>query len=222
MTFRLPHIVFLALSVALAGCGGASDRGGAQGVIQDVDVPVVINPVVEPDRGETSNPSVPNPISPDDIGIISVDVTGTTYYTPSVGDVSASISDAAGVIYSDSGLLILRKEFIKDDWNRPGGVRDLLYQALGEDFPQAANWSFRQLNNYDYITRALYWRYGVYVPSWSPYGLIVVGDEYSLLDQIYEDLYGDGLEPDTDTYNMISDIVTSSSSITTSATSGSY
>lgn len=231
MPFRLPHIILLALSATLSGCGGASGDRDAGNPLQEVDVPVVIEPSDQgdetgggdvPDGGEAIGADEPNPITPDDVGLISVDVTGSTYYFPPIDFDPASISDAGGIIYSDSGLLILRREFITDDWNRPGGVRDLLYQALGEDFPQAANWTFRQLNNNDYITRVLFWRYGLYVPSWSPYGLIVVGDEYALLDQIYEDIYGDGLEPDTSTYDMISDIVTSSSSVSATATSGSY
>jgi hypothetical protein len=46
-----------------------------------------------------------------------------------------------------------------------------------------------------------------------------VGDEYAFLDQLYEDGFGDGLEPDTDPYDMISDIVTSSSSVSSTSSS---
>jgi hypothetical protein len=223
MNFMIVRATLMASLFVLAGCGGSSDQtvGGVR--TQDVEVPVVITPddVRTPTQAgdTTSEPSFDQrPLTPADIEGISVGATGGTYYTP-VDIVPASISDAGGLIYADSGIVILRKEFITDDWNDTGGVRDLLYQALGQDFPQAANWTFRQLDHGDYITQILYWQYGLYIPSWSPYGLIVVGDEYAFLDELYRDVFGDGLEPDTDTYGMISDIVTSSSSVSSTSSS---
>jgi hypothetical protein len=223
MKITMFRAAFTASLFILAGCGGSTDQGAGAARTQEAEVPVVIAPVDDATPGQTGDTpseasSGQQPLTPADVEGISVAATGGTYYTPVDID-PASISDAGGVIYADSGILILRREFITDEWNQPGGVRDLLYQALGQDFPQAANWTFRQLDSSDYITQILYWRYGLYIPSWSPYGLIVVGDEYAFLDQLYEDVFGDGLEPDTDTYDMISDIVTSSSSVSSTSSS---
>jgi hypothetical protein len=198
------------LFFALLGCGGAPGNAVTDLLDQETDVEAVTIPEL---------PQKQQPLTPDSFELVADELTSGEYFPPT-DVVPASLSNASAIIYENSGLIVLPKVFITDDLNEPGAIRNLLQEAFGRDFPQAAKWTFLALNNNDYISRTLWWQFGFYIPSWSPYGLIVVGDEDSFLDELYRDLYSDAFTSVSDTHDVISDIVTSSSSV--SATSGSY
>ena len=207
---------------ALISCGGAQTKP----VIDDVDVPTVIRiddthtPISpeEPNVGQ-SQPDPVDRVPPElpTLGLVADEDTSGYYYPVDVEPVADT--GISAIVFSESGLIVLPKTLINGSLNDPGAIQDLLLRGLGESFPQAANWTFRALNNSDEISWVLWWRYGFYVPSYSPYGVIVVGDEDAFLGQLYEAIFGDPLEPDTGTYDMISDIVTASSSVTTTSSS---
>ena len=66
------------------------------------------------------------------------------------------------------------------------------------------------------------WQISSDLLDWSPYSLIVAGDESAFIDQLFYELFGDPFEPNTRTYDMIPNVITTSvSAITVTTTSGS-
>lgn len=234
MSISFPHwrpvrSMMVGLAVFLAGCGG----GSRQPVVEDV---VVIAPVVEgetdPDDaggsvdgdGDISEAGTDAPVGgapdiPDFVAdIVTVDVTGGTYI-PTVFPIMASGSDVADqIIFENSGIVLIRRSVLSDALNEPGAIRQLLLEATGQDFPQAAGWTFRVLNNSDVISQLLFIRFRFYLPWFSPYANIVVGDEEDFIDTFIA-RYFPGLTPDSDTAGLTSDILTAGSSFATVSSS---
>lgn len=230
LQFSKHCLVPLCATLMLVGCGGASNRATVvdpPNVILDQD-PVNLDqdPVNADDpqaetggdggSAQAATPGSEVPISP---GVISVDETGGTYVPSDFTTSSVSLGDIDQIIFDDSGIILLPRSALSDALNEPGAIRQLLLDGSGIDFPQAASWTFDVLNNSDTISQLLYIRFGFYLPPWSPYVNIVVGDETSFIEQFVERYFGD-FEPTSDTGDVISDIITTSSSFSTISSSG--
>lgn len=237
-------LVPLCATLALVGCGGSSNRATVveqpevtldqpEVILDQGPVPVVADETqdVTGGEGQSATPGSEIPIPQD---IVSVDVTGGTYvpsdfisvdvsdstYVPiDLTPSSVSIGDIDQIIFDDSGIILLPRSALSDALNEPGAIRQLLLDGSGIDFPQAASWTFDVLNNSDTISQLLYIRFGFYLPPGSSYVNIVVGDETSFIEQFVERYFGD-FEPTSDTGDVISDIITTSSSFSTISSSG--
>lgn len=219
--------------LALAGCMGSSSGEAIDVGSENKQTPVVIEEKLpvrdEPSRAvdvpmgsaDALDPKATKPIVPGDLEIVADEMSYFDYIPVDV--IPAAASDVDAIIYSRSGIILLPRSLVTNQLNDLGAIRNLLLQQLGADFPQAASWTFRVLTNDDYIPRVLRRQFGFYLPDWSPYSLIVVGDESAFLDQLFDEFFGEPFEPDTGTYDIIPSIITSSvSAVTATATSGSY
>lgn len=224
---RLAPIIVLCAAFTVASCGGSSNSNDP--VIDDA--PVIISDA--PTSSEDTPDVVPNgtetgdlagdpvaPILPDLISdIVTVDVTGGTY-VPSVFQPRAVLlGETDQIIFEESGIILLPRAAFSDALNEPGAIRQLLLDGTGIDFPQAAGWTFRLLNNSDEISRLLWIRFRFYLPPWSSYVNIVVGDERDFIDQ-FNDRYFPGINPDADTTGLTSGMATAATSFTAVSSSG--
>ena len=117
----------------------------------------------------------------------------------------------------------MQRSLVTRQSNDPDAIGNLLRHQLGVDFLQAASWTFKVLNNYDYNIKDVRWQISSDLLDWSTYSLRVAGDETAFIDQLFDEIFGDPFEPDTRTYDMIPNIITTSLSvITVTTTSGSY
>lgn len=169
----------------------------------------------------TSDPTTitefPVPGSSDLDGLI--DQLGDDPFVPEL-NVVASSQNSGAVVFSDSGLILLPRSLINEALNDPGAIREVLFAVLGEDFPQAASWTFHLLDNSDPISSVLFFQYGLFVPDGASVGLIVIGDAEVFLDQLFADVFGEADVTTRTVTDVIADVVTSSTSV--SATGGSY
>ena len=217
--------VFASVS-AVAACMGSSNTGDSETGTQSttttvpdiiIDVPPVATPSQPDDTGQ-------RPLDESDsltvvADVVTVDVTGGTYVPDVFIPTAVQQGDIDQIIFDDSGIILLPKSALSDALNEPGAIRQLLLDGSGIDFPQAANWTFRVLDNSDTISELLWVRFRFYLPPWSSYANIVVGDEGAFIEQFIE-RYFDDLEPGSNTGDIMSDILTTSSSMTTVSTSG--
>lgn len=221
-------------AVLLSACGGGTAPSGSiADVIEDVAVVISVDdddmtedtsdeadsPDTSSDGGSVGNEGDEDVILPEITDVISVDVTGGTFVPSDFTPRAVSLGEIDQIIFDESGIILLPRAALSDELNQPGGLRQLLLDGSRIDFPQASNWTFRVLNNNDIIPRLLYVRFGFYLPSWSSYVNIVVGDEDDFITQFIDRYFAD-LEPDSGTGDIISDVITSSSSMTTVTVTG--
>lgn len=144
--------------------------------------------------------------------------------TPDLADVIDDLPDGQGLVatadnvraafFTNSGLIRLPRALVSDDLNSPGEIRNLLLLALGDDFAEAENWTFRLLTGTDFTSNVLRQGFGLFVPIGGPDAIIVVGDEVALLDFLFGLLEIDT----TPTTDIVGGAVTSTVSV--SATGG--
>lgn len=210
--------------IALAGCGGSSSPIETVTSVGDQtpssEVTLIQDAVSPPDLSDDEDEI-------DDVDtVVSVaDSTGdidiiSTFATPVT---STDYSTSSALVFENSGLIVLPKSLVSADLNDPGAIQSLLVSINGSFVPQAANWTFRALDSGDLISRLLNYAIGFYIPSYSPFVLIVIGDEGDAIDQLIREIFGDPVGTTTGTFDVDPDILTSGASVTTlSSANSSY